>query len=211
LISDNYKSPRIDSYKIALLAQGGMFPLAYVYPREKRALRDLLRRRLTFVRLRSDLLAHLHLLNYQENDNPLGRIANRKSTRIGVPEQFDNLEVRKSAEANLQMIGYYDKVIKDMEQHIMAKARKLYQKELSILMSIRGIGKTIALTLLFEMDRVDRFPSHREFASYGRLIKCTHESAGKKYGTGGAKIGNPYLKYASPRRQFMLPFSIPAS
>ena len=94
------------------------------------------------------------------------------------------------------MIGYYDEVIQDMEQHIMAKARKHYQKELSILMSIRGIGKTIALTLLFEMDRVDRFPSHREFASYGRLIKCTHESAGKKYGTGGAKIGYPYLKYA---------------
>ena len=36
----------------------------------------------------------------------------------------------------------------------------------------------------------------QEFASYARLIKCRHESAGKKLGTGGAKMGNVHLKWA---------------
>jgi transposase len=36
----------------------------------------------------------------------------------------------------------------------------------------------------------------QEFASYARLIKCTKESAGKKLGTGGAKMGNVHLKWA---------------
>ena len=36
----------------------------------------------------------------------------------------------------------------------------------------------------------------QDFASYCRLVKCSHESAGKKKGTGGAKIGNAHLKWA---------------
>ena len=36
----------------------------------------------------------------------------------------------------------------------------------------------------------------QDFASYCRLVKCPHESAGKKKGTGGAKIGNAHLKWA---------------
>ncbi|HEX2243411.1 MAG TPA: transposase, partial [Gammaproteobacteria bacterium] len=36
----------------------------------------------------------------------------------------------------------------------------------------------------------------QDFVSYCRLVKCTKESAGKKYGTSGKKIGNAYLKWA---------------
>ena len=34
------------------------------------------------------------------------------------------------------------------------------------------------------------------FASYARLVKCAKESAGKKSGYSGKKIGNAYLKWA---------------
>jgi hypothetical protein len=37
------KNDKIDSHKIAHLLRGGNFPLAYVYPRQMRATRDLLR------------------------------------------------------------------------------------------------------------------------------------------------------------------------
>ena len=40
------------------------------------------------------------------------------------------------------------------------------------------------------------FDGLQEFASYARLVKCAHQSAGKKLGTGGAKIGNVHLKWA---------------
>ena len=32
--------------------------------------------------------------------------------------------------------------------------------------------------------------------SYCRLVKCAKESAGKRYGTSGKKMGNAYLKWA---------------
>ena len=41
-----------------------------------------------------------------------------------------------------------------------------------------------------------RFPRGQDFVSYCRLVKCTKESAGKRYGTSGAKIGNAYLTWA---------------
>ena len=189
------KNDRIDSKKIALLLQGGMFPLAYVYPKEKRAMRDLLRRRLHFVRLRGELFAHVQIVNYQNNGLPLARLGNNKSIRDNVPDLFKNETTRKTIESDLDLIKYYDEFIPKMEWHIFSKTTQLYQKELAILSSARGMGRIIALTILFEVDSIDRFPSVRDFASYSRVVKCTHESAGKKYGTGGAKIGNAYLKY----------------
>ena len=53
------KNDKVDSQKIAALLRGGNFPMAYVYPPEMRATRDLLRRRNYFVKRRADLLAHI--------------------------------------------------------------------------------------------------------------------------------------------------------
>ena len=53
----------------------------------------------------------------------------------------------------------------------------------------------LALTILYEVHDIPRFDRVQEFASYARLIKCTHESAGKKLGTGGAKMSNVHLKW----------------
>src|SRR5262249_43561089 len=35
-----------------------------------------------------------------------------------------------------------------------------------------------------------------QFLSYARLVRCLHESAGKKLGSGGKKIGNAHLRWA---------------
>jgi len=40
------------------------------------------------------------------------------------------------------------------------------------------------------------FKRVQDFLSYCRLVKCQKESAGKKYGNSGAKIGNAFLKWA---------------
>ena len=49
---------------------------------------------------------------------------------------------------------------------------------------------------LDEIHDSQRFPSVQDFVSYCRLVKCAKESAGKRYGTAGTKIGNAYLKWA---------------
>src|SRR5262249_8332261 len=53
------KNDQIDAQKIAVLLRGGLLPQAYVYPADRRATRDLLRRRIHLVRKRAELLTHV--------------------------------------------------------------------------------------------------------------------------------------------------------
>ena len=50
--------------------------------------------------------------------------------------------------------------------------------------------------MLDEIHDIDRFPRVQEFASSCRLVMCAKESAGKRSGTSGSKIGNAHLKWA---------------
>ncbi len=68
------KDDKLDSEKIARLMRGGTFPLSYVYPREMRATRDLVRRRMFLVRRRSELLAHVQMTNQQYNHDPFEKM-----------------------------------------------------------------------------------------------------------------------------------------
>ena len=82
------KNDRIDSAKIAALLKGGTFPMAYVYPREWRSTRDLLRRRLHFVRKRGELVAHIQNTYHQYNlKSPSAKLRYR-SNRSGVADAF---------------------------------------------------------------------------------------------------------------------------
>jgi transposase len=65
-----------------------------------------------------------------------------------------------------------------------------------VLQTVPGIGKILSLVLLSEMHDLARFPRGQDFVSYGRLVKGAKESAGKREGTAGTKIGNAYLQWA---------------
>lgn len=191
------KNDRIDSEKIARLLQAGLLPMAYVYPRENRSLRDLFRRRIRFVRQRAELMAHIQVLNQQANLAELPRNATKaKGQRAAVLNHFEQEDVHLSVESDLELIGYYDHIIAKLEKHALSRAKGCHTKSLAVLTSVPGIGKIVALTIAFEVDTIKRFSTRQQFCSYSRLVKCSRESAGKKQGTGGKKIGNPYLKWA---------------
>ena len=59
-----------------------------------------------------------------------------------------------------------------------------------------GIGENLGLTILHEIGQIERFPTVKDFLSYCRLVKGTVASAGKIKGLRGAKLGNPYLRWA---------------
>ena len=50
--------------------------------------------------------------------------------------------------------------------------------------------------LVYEIHAIDRFPRGQDCVSYCRLVTCTKESADKRDGTSGAKIGNASLQWA---------------
>ena len=86
--------------------------------------------------------------------------------------------------------------LKTLEQDLALRAKAHDAFSYHQLRSVPGIGRILTLVILYEIKDVARFPSAGQFASYARLVKCSKESAGKKYGYSGKKIGNAYLKWA---------------
>lgn len=190
------KNDRIDSYKIANLIRGGNFPLAYTYPRDMRATRDLLRRRTNIVRHGTNLKAHVSNTNSQYNLNAnigsLKNICNRDKAR----SLFTDPAVQKSIDLDVILLDCYAAELKKAEDFIEKQAKQHQPKSLKILQTVSGIGTILALTIIYEIGDIKRFETVQKFASYCRLVKCKAESSGKYYGTQGNKIGNAYLKWA---------------
>lgn len=189
------KDDKLDSEKIARLMRGGTFPLSYVYPREMRATRDLVRRRMFLVRRRSELLAHVQLTNQQYNHDPFEKMLQYASNR-NVLERFEQPSVRLSVEADLRTVDHYDKLLTHLEKNLVRQATLHDPRSCRLLRSIPGIGKILSLVLLYEIHTIDRFPTVGDFLSYARLVTPKQTSDGKVTGHGGAKIGNVHLKWA---------------
>lgn len=160
------------------------------------ATRDLLRRRIHFMRKRAELLAHVHNTNSQYNLPEIGKKIASKANRDGEAERFADPAVQTSVEVDLVLLGYDDRLLTDLELSMVKSAKQHDANTFYRLRSVPGVGKILALVLLYEIHDIHRFPRVQDFVSYCCLVKCAKESAGKRYGTSGKKIGNAYLKWA---------------
>lgn len=176
------KNDKIDSKKIAAMLRGGMIPQAYVYPPKMRAARDLLRRRMFLTRKRAEFLGHIQNTNYQYNLEPIRKKIACKSNRVCLDEHFKNPLVQISIDADRQLISALEKQITHLETIIIKCARYHDSVAYSLLKTIPGVGRILGLTILYEIQDIERFPKVQNFASYCRLVKCPRESSGKRMG-----------------------------
>ncbi len=191
------KNDKIDAYKIAKLMRGGNFPLAYVYPKEKRAIRDLLRRRAHAVRHSAELKAFIkNSLSQYNLPVPEKSDLSYTTGRDAMRGYFPNPQVQRSIDMNLRLIEVYDHEVSSIECYVEKLTKHDNGRDYYLLRSLPGVGRVLALTILYEIGSIHRFDSVQKFASYSRLVKCKAESAGKAYGTQGTKIGNAHLKWA---------------
>jgi transposase len=192
------KDDDIDAEKIARLLRGGNIPIAYVYPKGMRETRDLLRRRTYLVHKRAELIAHIQITNAQYNLPPFAKklIYAKNRAELKVAERFPDAQVRKSIAIDLALIDCLDEQIADVELYLQRTAKVEDPQSYQLLQTIPGVGKILALVLLYEIHQVRRFADAADFLSYARLVRCVHTSAGKTVGHGGKKIGNAHLKWA---------------
>jgi transposase len=190
------KHDKIEAYKIAVLLRGGMLPPASVYPADRRATRDLWRRRMQLRRQRAELLAHMQHTNRQYNRPEISKKLAYKANRDGVAKRFPEPAVQKSIEVARALIDSYDRLLTDVELALVNTAKAHDAQTFYRLRSSPGGGKILSLVILYEIHDLHRFPRVQEFVSSGRLVKCAKESAGKRYGTSGTKMGHASLKWA---------------
>jgi transposase len=167
------KNDRIDALKIAML------PQAYVYPAGMRATRDLLRRRLHLVRKRGQLLAHIQMTNQQYNLPAFAKRIAYPSNREGVADHFEDRVVRKSVAVDLALLDRYDTLLTDLESYLVRQAKQHDPQAFQLLRRVPGVGKVLALTILYEIHDVKRFDRMQQFASYARFVKKPEKRVGK--------------------------------
>jgi len=168
-----------------------------VYPAQQRPLRALLRQRLFYVWRRAQLLARIHCHQLAHNRIPAKQ---SRWTRDDWEERLLKAEIhplRQLALSNdLAMIRHFDRQIYEVEKELYRQTKQVAAREYALLQTVPGIGENLGLTILYEIGDIGRFPTVKDFLSYCRLVKGTVASAGKIKGLRGAKLGNPYLRWA---------------
>ena len=183
-----------DALFLAHLQRLGILPTGYIYPKQDRPVRDLLRRRLLFVKHRTAQLLSLQSM-IQRN---LGRRVSINQLKSMQPEQlekwFDSPAERLTVRVQLEIIHYQRQSIQQIEKQVLsaAKLRQDYQ----LLLSITGIGKILGLTISLEAGDMSRFKKAGNYSSYSRCVKSQRFSDGKKKGQNNRRNGNRYLGWA---------------
>jgi transposase len=182
------------AFWLANLLRLGILPTGYIYPKEERPTRDLLRKRLHLVRHRTS-----HVLSVK---NILARNVGlrmksediKKITDSEVKRLFPGKEMQTMVLSSVGLIRHLEGEISTIENMITRKLT--VRKEFARLMTIPGIGKILTLTIMLEVGDINRFPTVGDYSSYCRCVKSIRTSAGKIIGYGNRKNGNKYLSWA---------------
>jgi len=189
-----YTDDAHDARWLAKMLRLGILPEGYIYPKEARAVRDLLRRRAQLVRQRTTNL--LSMINQFARLTGCGVSVRRlkQLSEAQIDEWVSDPNVASALRANLAVIRVLDKEIERLEGEILRQAKIAAQ--FSPLLSIPGVGEILALTIMLETGDVGRFAKVGQFSSYARCVDSKRISNGKKKGEGNVKCGNPYLAWA---------------
>ena len=183
-----------DARHLAHLMRLGILPTGYIYPRQGRALRDLLRKRGQMVRQRTtQILSMQNLLTRNLGTQTSGNELKRWQA-IDIEELALLPEQKLALSSNLTVMHCLDEQVSLLERTILKQAR--LQPAFHALRTVSGIGEVLALTIALETGDITRFEGPGNFASYARVVDSRRESNGKKKGEGNAKCGNKHLAWA---------------
>jgi transposase len=189
-----YTDDRSDARWLAHLLRLRLLPEGYIYPKEGRAVRDLLRKRSQLVRQKVTHILSIQNLMSRNKGMRLSADRIRQLTGTEVEQLLPQAELALAVKSNLAVYRCLVEEIARLEgvvKHQM-KLKPAFQK----LLTVDGIGVILGLTIMLETGEISRFPRVGNFASYCRCVDSQKLSNGKRKGSGNTKNGNKYLAWA---------------
>lgn len=183
-----------DARWLAHLMRLDILPTGYIYPKEERAIRDLLRKRSQLVRqCTANILSAQNILM---RNTSVSMSANKLKTieisKLDLLIQDPNIIL--ALKSNVLIIKSLQSGIKEIEQAVMKQVK--LRPEFKQLLTVNGIGNILGLTIMLETGAISRFNKVGNYASYCRCVKSERLSNGKKKGENNRKNGNKYLAWA---------------
>ena len=183
-----------DAWWPAHMMRLGILPKGYIYPREQRAVRDLLRKRATLVRQRTANILSVQNLEQRNRGTKISSNEVKHLTGACIAQMYDNEDLALALTTTVNVIEALTQQTSLIERTVLRKAR--LRNEFELLLSVWGIGKILALTIMYEAGEMSRFASPGDFASYCRCVDARRLSNGKKKADNNGKNGNKYLAWA---------------
>jgi transposase len=184
-----------DAFWLAEMLRLGILPEGYIYPREERPIRDLLRKRGHLVRLRTSLLISLENV-ISRSCGVTVRVEDLKRLKkdYAKPLLEENEDLACVGKVSKEAIDFLSRKIREIEKRVEGKVD--LEASYRYLLSIPGVGKILGLTIMLETGPIVRFAKVGNYASYCRKVSSRWTSNGKNKGGGNKKNGNKYLAWA---------------
>jgi transposase len=184
-----------DAFWLAHLLRLGILPEGYIYPKEDRPIRDLLRKRGHLVQLRTSLINSLQGILRRNTGQKLNINKMKQLTEDHVaPLLAGQEDLELSGLVSKESIDYLTGQIKRIESAVKKKIE--IRKPFEGLQTIPGVGIVLSQTIMLEIGDIKRFPKVGDFTSYCRKVPTEWTSNDKKKGKGNKKNGNKYLAWA---------------
>lgn len=184
-----------DATWLAEMLRLNVLPVGYIYPKNDRPIRDLLRKRGHLVRLKSALVNSLQGIISRNNGHSIsGNMIMLRKTDHVAPLCAANEDLALCGEVSKETIDYLGRQIKKIERQVVS--RVAMRSEYEALLSMPGIGVVLGLTIMLETGPIDRFAKVGNYSSYCRKVPSAWTSNGKRKGKGNTKNGNKYLAWA---------------
>jgi transposase len=189
-----YTDDHSDARWLAHILRLGVLPQGYIYPKQERPVRDLLRKRSQLVHYRTANLLSIQNLFSRNTGSSIN--ANRIKALEGqqIDELVPDVDLALALKANLSVMQSADEQVEILEQTVTERVE--LRAEFCFLKTVSGIGQILALTIMLETGDIHRFPSVGNYASYCRCVGSQKLSNGKRKGSGNTKNGNKYLAWA---------------
>lgn len=189
-----YTDDEWDSFWLAHMLKLGILPTGYIYPKERRPKRDLMRRRLKFVQQRTSHINSLQSMLSRHLAMQLDANEIKKLKLTDADKLFKDPFAALAARNSISTIEFLGKKAKLIEKTIISEVK--LENQFVVITSIPGVGNILGLTVMLEADDFSRFPSPGDYASYCRCVKSEKISNSKKKSEGNRKNGNKYLAWA---------------
>lgn len=183
-----------DARWLAHLLRLDILPTGFIYPKEERAVRDLLRKRSQLVRQSTTNILSLQNILARNTAQSLSSYRIKKLDDEQAEKLINDPNITLSLKSNLNVIKCLQSTISDIEVAVLKQSR--LRAEFKKILSVTGIGEILGLTIMLESGDMDRFPKVGNFSSYSRCVKSERLSNGKKKGEGNRRNGNKYLAWA---------------
>jgi transposase len=184
-----------DAFWLAEMLRLGILPEGYIYPKQQRPVRDLLRKRGHLVKIRTSLILSLQNIitrncGVRLNVNDVKRLRENRVT----PLLEENDDLALAGMVSKETIDFLTHKIRRIERTIQGKIQ--LKEPYRYLLTLPGVGTVLALTIMLETGPISRFAKVGNYVSYARKVSTKWTSNGKKKGKGNKKNGNRYLAWA---------------